>query len=54
VSRASAAAAAVDELIASLPEAVAAAVTQARPRLIDRSLHRDEHLDEIEATLASP
>jgi len=47
------AACALDEFIAQLAaETVEAVRRQGRPRLIDRSLHRAEHLDEIEAVLS--
>lgn len=43
----------VDELTAALSEeAVEEIKAQDRPRLIDRSLHRDPHLDEIESVLS--
>ncbi|HUG49307.1 MAG TPA: DinB family protein [Candidatus Limnocylindria bacterium] len=44
---------AVDEFIARLPaQTVELVRTEGRPRLLDRSIHRVEHLDEIEALLA--
>jgi len=47
------AARALDGFIAQMPaETVEAIRGQGRPRLIDRSLHRREHLDEIEALLS--
>ncbi len=47
------AAKAVDKLIAGLPrERVEVIRGEGRPRLIDRSLHREEHLQEIDAVLA--
>lgn len=43
----------VDEYISRLPESTLEAVFRAgRPRLIDRSIHRQEHVDEIESLLA--
>jgi hypothetical protein len=46
---AQAAAADVDDLIQGLPdEVVAAVVAEGRARLVDRSLHRSEHLDAID------
>lgn len=48
------AARAAEDLIARLPaEKVEAVERMARPRLVDRSIHRAEHLDEIEAVLAT-
>ncbi|MFL5776819.1 MAG: hypothetical protein ACJ76W_11145 [Chloroflexota bacterium] len=42
----------VDALIAALPgESVAAVLAEGRPRLIDRSRHRDLHLSAIETRL---
>ena len=47
-----AAATAVDGVLATLPDAsVDAVLAEGRPRLLDRSRHRDEHLDAIEAAL---
>ena len=47
------AAQAVDNYIVRLPESTVAEVgRQGRPRLIDRSIHRNEHVDEIETLLA--
>lgn len=47
-----AAAGEVDEVLAGLPdEAIEAIEREGRPRLIDRSLHRNEHLDAIERGL---
>jgi hypothetical protein len=47
-------AAAVDELVAALPdESVAEIEGEGRPRLLDRSLHRQEHLATIEDALRS-
>jgi hypothetical protein len=44
----------VDELIAGLSDAsVDAAAAAGRPRLVDRSFHRTEHLDTIERALDS-
>jgi hypothetical protein len=49
---ASGAAAAIDRLIEGLPADVLDEVrAMKRPRLLDRSLHRKEHLDEIERAL---
>jgi len=46
------AALAADELISRLPaETVGLVSAEGRPRLIDRSIHRHEHLEEIEALL---
>lgn len=46
------AAAAIDRLIADLPTATFDEIrAMNRPRLLDRSLHRKEHLDEIERAL---
>jgi hypothetical protein len=46
------AAAAMDRLIERLPDdAIAAIKALNRPRLLDRSLHRKEHLDEIERAI---
>jgi DinB family protein len=46
------AAAALDRLIETLPaDALAALVALDRPLLIDRSIHRKEHLDQIERAL---
>jgi DinB superfamily len=46
------AAAEVDAALAALPDAsVAAVLAEGRPRLLDRSRHRIEHLDQIEAAL---
>jgi len=48
-----AAASSVDERIAGLPVAmVEATLASGRPRLVDRSRHRVEHLDAIERALA--
>lgn len=48
------AAEAVDRRIAALaPAAVVHALTTGRPAMVDRSLHRGPHLDEIERTLAA-
>jgi hypothetical protein len=42
----------VDALIASLPAAsVEGALAEGRPRLLDRSLHREEHIATVEARL---
>lgn len=47
------AALAVEQLIAGLStERVETAEREGRERMVDRSIHRTEHLDEIEATLA--
>ncbi len=47
------AARAVDDYISRLPDAAVELVqNEGRPRLIDRSIHRLEHVDEIEALLA--
>lgn len=43
---------ALDARLAALAPEVADAVLAARPRMIRRSLHRNEHLDEAEAALA--
>jgi hypothetical protein len=44
----------VEAVVAGLPaETVEAVRTEGRTRLVDRSLHRSEHLDEIAGTLAS-
>jgi hypothetical protein len=49
---ATSAAAAIDRLIEGLPREVLDEVrAMNRPRLLDRSLHRKEHLDEIERAL---
>jgi hypothetical protein len=49
------AAEALDALIAGLPDASAAAAAEAGlGRLVDRSLHRREHLEQIERALAGP
>lgn len=46
------AAQAIDDYIAQLSESTLEQVArQGRPRLIDRSIHRDEHVDEIEGLL---
>ena len=46
------AAAAIDLLIEGLPsDALEQIRSMKRPRLLDRSLHRKEHLDEIERAL---
>jgi hypothetical protein len=43
---------AVDELILSLdPEAVSDVLAEGRRRLVDRSIHRSEHLDPVERAL---
>ncbi|MDQ3492457.1 MAG: hypothetical protein M3452_04255, partial [Chloroflexota bacterium] len=43
---------AVEQLIAGLStERVETALRQGRERMVDRSIHRTEHLDEIEALL---
>ena len=43
----------VEGLIAELPSSALEAVRgEGRPRLVDRSLHRNEHLDEIERALS--
>jgi hypothetical protein len=43
------AAAEVDDLIRALPDgAVAAVLEEGRPRLLDRSIHRSQHLDSID------
>jgi hypothetical protein len=50
-----AAAAEIDALIRSLePDVVSEVVQERRERLVDRSLHRVEHLDTIEAAFDSP
>jgi hypothetical protein len=47
------AARAVDDYIGGLPEATAEQVaSEGRPRLIDRSIHRREHVEEIDGLLA--
>lgn len=47
------AAQAVDNYVGGLSEATLEQVgSEGRPRLIDRSIHRNEHVDEIEALLA--
>jgi hypothetical protein len=47
------AAQAVDDYIGGLPEATLEQVgSEGRPRLIDRSIHRHEHVEEIEGLLA--
>ena len=44
----------VDELIAALsPESVEGVLAEGRPRLLDRSLHRAEHIATIEARLSA-
>lgn len=44
----------VEAVVASLPaDTVEAVRADGRSRLVDRSLHRNEHLDEIAGTLAS-
>jgi hypothetical protein len=44
----------VDEVVAGLPnDSVVAIARQGRPRLLDRSLHRGEHIDAIEAATRS-
>jgi len=48
-----AAAGQLDDLIESLDEAVVSVVQAMRPRLLDRSLHRGEHLATIEAAFPS-
>jgi hypothetical protein len=49
------AAKAVDDLIGRLPPAaVEHAIAMGRPAMVDRSLHRSSHLDEIERAIASP
>jgi uncharacterized damage-inducible protein DinB len=51
---ASAAARAADEVISALShDTIDELTAQGRPRLVDRSIHRNEHLDEIESALAS-
>jgi hypothetical protein len=46
------AAADVDVLVAALPDAsVDAVVSAGRPRLVDRSLHRRDHVDQIRRLL---
>jgi hypothetical protein len=48
------AAAEVDKVVAALPDqSVDAIAGQGRPRLLDRSLHRGEHIDAIEAATRS-
>lgn len=46
-----AAAEAVDRKIAALPAELAQAIRTARPISVDRSHHRDEHIEEIEQAL---
>jgi hypothetical protein len=41
----------VDRRVAALPAALLATIAAERPRLLERSRHRDEHLAEIEAAL---
>ena len=44
----------IDEFVEDLSEAsIDAAVAAGRPRLVDRSFHRNEHLDAIDAALGS-
>jgi hypothetical protein len=44
----------VDEVVAGLPDdSVDAIARQGRPRLLDRSLHRSEHIDAIETATRS-
>jgi hypothetical protein len=45
------AAEALDRRVAALPAALLATIAAERPRLLERSRHRDEHLAEIEAAL---
>jgi hypothetical protein len=42
----------LDEVIAALSPEVARAAFAVRPRSVDRSLHRGEHLDEVERALS--
>lgn len=45
------AAEAVDARVAELPDALSTTIAAERPRLLERSLHRSEHLGEIELSL---
>jgi hypothetical protein len=46
---------AANQVIQGVPrDLIEEVIREDRPRLIDRSLHRNEHLDEIEASLARP
>ncbi len=45
------AAAKVDHKIATLPESLAQTILSQRPRSVSRSIHRNEHADEIEQVL---
>jgi hypothetical protein len=44
---------ALDRVIRDLPPEVAEAVAAERPRSLDRSLHRAEHLDEVEQAVGA-
>jgi len=48
-----AAAKAIDRKVEGLADTLAEAVLAARPRTLNRAIHRREHLDEIERALAS-
>jgi DinB family protein len=54
VREALAAAEAVDARIASAPDDLVARVGREWPRMLDRSLHRNEHLDEIDRAVSPP
>lgn len=54
VREALAAAEAVDARIASAPADLVARVGREWPRMLDRSLHRNEHLDEIDRAVSPP
>jgi hypothetical protein len=41
----------IDKIISTVRAEEASDILQSRPRLVDRSLHRNEHLDEIERAL---
>lgn len=41
----------IDKIISTVPPEEASDIMQSRPRLVDRSLHRNEHLDQIERAL---
>ena len=51
--RAVAAAEAIDQLIETLPNELIPAIAHARYRVLERALHRIEHLDEIERSLVA-
>lgn len=48
-----AAAEAVDQRIAALPPELAQAIADGRPRTLDRTRHRQEHVDQILAAIGS-